>query len=75
MSTGDERHRYQPRHCLLRGCEAWAITTQQPDGTWRTVNCLDKEEACFALGCAFTSDGGAWPFTPVTPRPAASPSI
>jgi hypothetical protein len=74
MATpGDERYRYQPRVCSLRGCEVWAITTQQSDGTWRPVNCLDKEELCFAMGCAFTTDGGGWPFPPLpTPPPVSS---
>ncbi len=61
-SPEPDRCRYQPRVCALRGCEVWAITTQRRDGTWRAVNCLDKDEGCFSLGCCFTTDGGAWPF-------------
>jgi hypothetical protein len=54
--------RYQPRYCALLGKYVWAIRTRQADGTWRIVNCLDKDEPCFSLECAFASDRGAWPF-------------
>jgi hypothetical protein len=64
--------RYEPRHCTLLGKDVWAILTQQADGSWRVVNCLDKDEGCFSLECAFTSDHGAWPYseiqTPSSPR-------
>ena len=54
--------RYEPKHCKLLGKYVWAILTQQADGTWRVVNCLDKDEACFKLDCAFTTDNGEWPY-------------
>ena len=54
--------RYYPTICTLWGKEVWAILTQQADGSWRIVNCLDKEEGCFGLDCAFTTSCGRWPF-------------
>ena len=54
--------RYDPRLCAFLRKRVWAIRTKQPDGAWRIVNCLDKDESCFTLNCAFTTDGGAWPF-------------
>jgi hypothetical protein len=60
--------RYQPRYCTLLGKYVWAIRTRQPDGTWRVVNCLDKDEACFHLDCAFTTDHGQWPYKAVSPE-------
>ncbi len=54
--------RYEPKRCWLLGKEVWAILTQQPDGEWRVVNCLDKDEGCFNLDCAFTTDHGEWPY-------------
>ena len=54
---------YVPRHCPFLHKEGWAIVTKQADGpAWRVVNCLDKDHACFEQECAFTTDGGAWPF-------------
>jgi len=58
----DVEFRYQPRYCTLLGKYVWAIRTRQADGTWRTVNCLDKDAPCFSLECGFTSEQGAWPF-------------
>lgn len=58
--------RYEPKHCTLLGKQVWAILTRQPDGTWRTVNCLDKDEACFSLDCSFTTDQGEWPYAQVS---------
>lgn len=58
--------RYQPTFCTLLRKHVWAITTQQPDGSWRIVNCLDKDEGCFSLDCVFTVDHGDWPYT-ITP--------
>ena len=57
--------RYQPRYCTVLGKHVWAIRTCQPDGSWRIVNCLDKDEACFTLDCIFTSDRGRWPYLPI----------
>ena len=57
--------KYLPRYCPFLREEVWAILTQQADGTWRVVNCLDKAKACFQYPCAFTTDGGDWPFEPV----------
>ena len=54
--------RYQPRYCTFLGKHVWAIRTQQADGTWRTVNCLDKDEGCFSVECSFTTDHGQWPY-------------
>jgi hypothetical protein len=57
---------YLPRDCPFLKKEVWAIVTKQADGTWRIVNCLDKHEPCFKHNCAFTVDGGEWPFGDVT---------
>ena len=54
--------RYEPKFCTLVGRNVWAILTQQADGSWRIVNCLDKDESCFKRECAFTTDHGAWPY-------------
>lgn len=59
--------KYQPIRCALLNKQVWAILTKQPNGSWRIVNCLDKDEACFGLNCAFTTDDGDWPY----PTPAA----
>ena len=63
--SGRIEFRYQPKHCALLGKTVWAIMTRQPDGSWRIVNCLDKDEACFSLSCAFTTDAGEWPYKTV----------
>ena len=55
--------RYQPKFCTLLRKHVWAIMTKQADGSWRVVNCLDKDEGCFSLECAFTTDHGEWPYT------------
>ena len=54
--------RYEPKFCKLLGKHVWAIRTQQADGSWKIVNCLDKDETCFGLDCAFTTDNGEWPY-------------
>lgn len=54
--------RYQPTYCAILRKNVWAIMTRQPDGAWRIVNCLDKDEGCFHLDCAFTTDQGEWPY-------------
>ncbi len=54
--------RYEPKVCKFLGQHVWAIRTQQADGSWRVVNCLDKDEGCFSLKCAFTTDHGEWPY-------------
>jgi hypothetical protein len=61
--------RYQPTQCQILSKHVWAIVMKQPDGSWRIVNCLDKDEACFSLECAFTTDHGVWPY----PTPLAAP--
>ncbi len=67
MRDGPQREfQYQPTYCALQGKNVWAILTQQPDGSWRTVNCLDKDESCFSVDCAFTTDQGEWPYSSVT---------
>lgn len=55
--------KYLPQFCPFLKREVWAILTQQADGRWRVVNCLDKDRACFQEPCAFTTDGGEWPFS------------
>lgn len=53
---------YLPRYCPFLKREVWAILVKQADGSWRIVNCLDKDRECFEENCAFTTDGGEWPF-------------
>jgi hypothetical protein len=55
---------------LLRK-DVWAILTQQADGGWRVVNCLDKHDACFRLDCAFTDDQGTWPYKAAAADPVS----
>ena len=62
--------KYLAQCCPFLQQDVWAILTRQPDGSWRIVNCLDKHEGCYTMDCAFTTDGGQWPFN----RPAAVPS-
>ncbi|GEM_PF-2686533 len=68
--AGDEavQYRYQPVFCALLHKQVWAIVTRQSDGSWRIVNCLDKDTPCFSLECAFTTDHGEWPFEGVPPE-------
>ena len=68
--------RYQTVRCKLIDKDVWAIVVQQPDGAWWIVNCLDKDEACYRKECAFTIDGGSWPYNvaPAVPLPAADRS-
>jgi len=54
--------RYLTRRCPFLRKEVWAILTRQADGDWKIVNCLDKDQGCFQHNCAFTTDGGQWPF-------------
>jgi len=54
--------RYQPKRCAFLRQVVWAIKTPQADGSWHIVNCLDKDEGCFSLECAFTTPCGEWPF-------------
>ena len=54
--------RYEPKYCAFLKQHVWAIRTKQADGAWRIVNCLDKDEPCFGLECAFTTDHGEWPY-------------
>ena len=65
--------RYEPRHCALLGKDVWAIMTRQGDGSWRIVNCLDKDASCFQLECAFTTSGGRWPYDLAPPSPSTQP--
>ena len=53
---------YLPRQCQLLKKEVWAIRARQPDGSWKIVNCLDKDRRCFHYKCALTTDQGEWPF-------------
>ena len=54
--------RYEPKYCAFLKQHVWAIATKQANGSWRVVNCLDKDEPCFHLECAFTTDQGQWPY-------------
>ncbi len=54
--------KYLPQRCRFLRKEVWAILTSQVDGSWKIVNCLDKHQSCFEHSCAFTTDGGEWPF-------------
>ena len=54
--------RYEPKFCAFLRRKVWGIMTQQSDGSWKIVNCLDKDVSCFHLDCAFTTDGGEWPY-------------
>ena len=54
--------KYLPCQCPFLHREVWAIMSRQPDGSWRIVNCLDKDKGCFEENCAFSTDGGEWPF-------------
>ena len=54
--------KYLPCRCQFVQREVWAIVTQQADGAWRIVNCLDKDHDCTGYPCAFTTDIGDWPF-------------
>ena len=58
--------RYKTMLCALLRKRVWAIVTRQPNGSWKTVNCLDKDESCCEIDCAFTTATGQWPY------PAAS---
>ena len=57
---------YQTHRCRFLHRGVWAILTKQAEGSWRIVNCLDKDKACFQHHCAFTADGGGWPFDNMT---------
>ena len=61
-TTSPPNVKYQPCRCLILEREVWAILTKSPDGAWQIVNCLDKDVDCFGKECAFTMDGGHWPF-------------
>ena len=54
--------RYAPCRCALTNEDVWAMVAKQADGRWKIVNCLDKDQRCFQQHCAFTMDGGEWPF-------------
>lgn len=63
MAKHDEaQYRFQPTSCALVRQNVWAIMTKQADGSWKIVNCLDKNESCFRRDCAFTMDNGQWPY-------------
>ena len=64
--------RYLSQRCPFLSKEVWAILARRADGSWKIVNCLDKHEPCFEHDCAFTVDGGQWPFEI---GPADRPSI
>jgi hypothetical protein len=54
--------KYLPCQCAFLKREVWAVVLKQADGREKIVNCLDKDHACFQQPCAFTTDGGEWPF-------------
>ena len=64
---------YYPSECTIIRKPVWAVVTRQPDGAWRIVNCLDKDEPCFQCECVFTTDQGEWPYAtpPVVPAEQA----
>jgi hypothetical protein len=66
--------RYAPRHCSFFRKYVWAIRTKQPDGSWRIVNCLDKDEGCFSVECAFTTSCGIWPYAAEGREASPSPN-
>ncbi len=74
MMTQPEQEdmKYLPRQCRFLDREVWAILTKQPEGTWRVVNCLDKDTVCFQHECVLTTDGGEWPFVERDTPPAGS---
>jgi hypothetical protein len=69
----DARTRYQPCRCKFFNEYVWAILTKQKDGSWKTVNCLDKHDACLNLPCTFTSTQGEWPYSAATKQRASTP--
>ena len=69
-STETVAIKYLPCRCPFLNETVWAILTQQSDGTWRIVNCLDKDTPCFSQPCAFTTDGGQWPYAQLSSQPA-----
>ena len=62
MTSDRPEIKYRPCQCAFLRKEVWAILTRQSQGTWHIVNCLDKDAACYAQACVFTTDGGEWPF-------------
>lgn len=60
----DERPdiKYLPQQCRLLNRDVWAILIRQEDSKLRVVNCLDKDDSCVSQHCAFTANGGEWPF-------------
>ena len=61
-TASNTEFRYQPKYCAFLRKVVWAITTPRADGSWRIVNCLDKDEGCLSLQCAFTAEQGEWPY-------------
>jgi len=59
-----KRHpvKYLSCRCRLLKKTIWAILTRQSSHRWKIVNCLDKDKVCSKRACAFTTDGGVWPF-------------
>lgn len=54
--------KYLACRCGLLKKNVWAILSKQSRHRWKIVNCLDKDKACLKQACAFTTDGGVWPF-------------
>ena len=67
MATFDVK--YQPYICPFLRRDIWAILAKQPDGSWKIVNCLDKDKGCVDYPCAFIVDGGEWPFEHAVTHP------
>ena len=66
--------RYEPRYCSFFCKHVWAIRTPQADGSWKIVNCLDKDESCFGVDCVFTTSGGEWPSLALSPQAPERPA-
>ena len=66
--------RYEPRYCSFFCKHVWAIRTPQADGSWKIVNCLDKDESCFGVDCVFTTSGGEWPYLALSHHSAERPA-
>jgi hypothetical protein len=60
--SGHPEAKYHPRRCRFFNVDVWAILTRGASGRWCVANCLDKHAGCMSLNCAFTADGGEWPF-------------
>jgi len=67
--TARQEVSYTPRRCTVFDRDVWAILIREGEPPARVVNCLDTDHPCYAQSCAFTTDGGAWPFVHPVPQP------